>query len=99
MWHLESIVEGGRAIGTFVCIVPETGHRVTTDNGESLQRRKLLSAGRLIRLFRRTRAKQAFVKRDIECVMLRHPFLLSAELKPHLKLQDLPLTSCNSRHL
>ena len=54
---------------TFVCIVPETGRRVTTDNGESLQRRERLCAGRSIRLFQRTRAKQAYVKGDLEGVM------------------------------
>ena len=31
---------------TLVCIVPETGRRVTTDNGESLQRRERLCTGR-----------------------------------------------------
>ena len=47
---------------TFVCIVPETGRRITTDNEESLQRRERHRAGLSIRLFRRTRAKQAYVK-------------------------------------
>ena len=41
--------------------VPETRHQITTDNGESLQRRERLCAGRSIRLFQRTRAKQANV--------------------------------------
>ena len=31
----ESIAERGRAIRTFVCIVPETQRQVTADNGES----------------------------------------------------------------
>ena len=69
MWHLESIAEPGRAMHTFVCIVPETGRWVTTDNGESLQRRERLCVGRLIRLFQHTRAKQAYVKGDLEGVM------------------------------
>ena len=51
---------------TFVCIVPDTRRRVTTDNGESLQRRERLCAGRWIRLFQRTRAKQAYAKGDFE---------------------------------
>ena len=54
---------------TFVCIVPETGRRVTTDNGESRQRREGLCAGLSIRLFQRTRAKQAYAKDDLEGVM------------------------------
>ena len=54
---------------TFVCIVSETGRRVTTENGESLQRRERLCAGRSIRLFQRTRAKQAYVKGDLEGIM------------------------------
>ena len=54
---------------TFVSIVPEIRRRVTTDNGESLQRRERLYAGRSIRLFQRTRAKQAYVKGDLEGVM------------------------------
>jgi len=49
---------------TFVCT--ETGRRVTTDNGEFLQRRERLCAGQSIRLFRRTRAKQAYTKGDLE---------------------------------
>ena len=53
---------------TFVCIVPKTGRRVTTHNGESLQRRERLCAGRWIRLFQCTRAKQAYVKGDLEGV-------------------------------
>jgi len=54
---------------TFVCIVPETGRRVTTDNGESLQRRERLCAGWSIRLFQRTRTKQAYVKGDLEDIL------------------------------
>ena len=54
---------------TFVCIVPVTRRRVTTENGESLQRRERLCAGHLIRPFQRTRAKQAYVKGDLESVM------------------------------
>ena len=69
MWHVESIAERGRAMRTFVCIVSETGRRVTTENGESLQRRERLCAGRSIRLFQRTRAKQAYVKGDLEGIM------------------------------
>ena len=65
MWHLESIAEQGRAMRTFVCIIPETGCRVTTDNGESLQRRERLCAGRSIRLFKHMRAKQAYLKGDM----------------------------------
>ena len=38
---------------TFVCIVPETGCRVTTDNGEPQQRKEWLCDGRSIRLFHR----------------------------------------------
>ena len=53
----------------FVCIVPETGRRVTTDNGESLQRKERLCAGRSIRLFQRMGAKQAYVKGDLEGVV------------------------------
>ena len=62
MWHLESIAERGRAMRTFV---PETGRRVTTDKGESLQRKERLRAGRSIRLFQRTRAKWAYLKGDL----------------------------------
>ena len=69
MWHLESIAERDRAMRTFVCIVPETRRRVTTDNGESLQRRERLCAGRSIRLFQCTRAKQTYVKGELEGVM------------------------------
>ena len=69
MWYLESIAERGRAMRTFVCIVPETRRRVTTDNGVSLQRRERFCAGQSIRLFQRTRAKQAYVKGDLESVM------------------------------
>ena len=69
VWHLESIAERGRAMHTFLCIIPETGRRVTTDNGESLQRKEQLCAGRLIRLFQCTRAKQAYIKDDLEGVM------------------------------
>ena len=69
MWHLESIAERGRAMRTFVCIVPVTRRRVTTDNGESLQRRERLCAGPSIRLFQCTRAKWAYVKGDLEGVM------------------------------
>ena len=47
---------------TFVYIIPEIGRPVTTDNRESLQRRERLCAGRSIRRFQRTRAKQAYVK-------------------------------------
>ena len=65
MWHLESIAELRRLMRTFVCIVPVTRRRVTTDNGESLQRRERLCAGRSIRLFQRTRAKQAWAKRAL----------------------------------
>ena len=54
---------------TFVCIVPETGRPVTTDNGESMQIKERLCAGRSIRLFQRTRVKQAYVKGDLEGVM------------------------------
>ena len=56
-------------MSTFACIVPETGRRVTTDNGESLQRKERLRAGRSIRVFQSTRAKQAYVKGDLEGVM------------------------------
>ena len=62
VWHLESIAERGRAMRTFVSIVPAIRRRVTTDNGESLQRRERLCAGRSIRFFQRMRAKQAYVK-------------------------------------
>ena len=54
---------------TFVCIVLETRCRVTTDNRESLRRKERLCAGRSIKLFQRTRAKQAYVKGDLEGVM------------------------------
>ena len=74
MWHLESIAERGTAMHTFVCIVPVTGRRVTTDNGESLQSRERFCAGRSIRLFQRTRAKQGYVNSDLEGVMLRQCF-------------------------
>ena len=56
---------------TFVCIVPETGRQVTTDNGESLQRKERLRAGRSIRRFQRTRAEQTCVKGDLEGVSTR----------------------------
>ena len=40
---------------TFVRYVPETGRRqVTTDNGESLQRRKRLCTGRSVRFYQRS---------------------------------------------
>ena len=52
---LDSIAERGRAMRTFVCIVPVTRRRVTTDNGESVQRGEILCAGRLIRRLQRTR--------------------------------------------
>ena len=54
---------------TFVCIVPETGRWVTTDNRESLQRKEWLCAVRSIRLFQRMRAKQAYVKGGLEGVI------------------------------
>ena len=54
---------------TFVCILLEPGCWVTTDNGESMQRRERLCAGKLIRLFWCMRAKQAYVKGDLEGVM------------------------------
>ena len=50
MWLLESTAERGKAMRTFVCIVPVSRRRVTTDRGESLQRRWWLCAGRTIRL-------------------------------------------------
>ena len=53
---------------TFVCTVPETGRRVTTDNGESLKKRERLCAGQSTKLFQRTRAKQAYVS-DLEGVV------------------------------
>ena len=65
MWLLQSIPGRGRAMRTFVCIVPVTRRAVTTDNGESLQRERLC-AGQSIRLFQRTRAN---AKGDLEGVM------------------------------
>ena len=43
----------------FVCTVPVGRRRVTTDNGECLQRRGRLYAGLVIRLAQCTQAKQA----------------------------------------
>ena len=92
VWHLESIAEGDRAMRTFVCIVPETGRRVITDNGESLQRRERLCAGRSIRLFGRTRAKQAYVKGDLEGVMRGQRYCTCA-FGPHQLSPFYPVTS------
>ncbi len=73
---------------TFVCIVPVTRRRVTTDNRESLQRRERLCAGRSIRLFQRTRAN---VKGDLEGVMRGLRYCTCA-FRPRQLRQDDPKT-------
>ena len=92
MWHLESVAERDRTMRTFVCIAPETGRRVTTDNGESLQRKEQLCAGRSIRLFQRTRAKQAYAKDDLEGVM-RGQCYCTCAFRPHQLSPFYPVTS------
>ena len=92
MWHLESIAERGRAMRTFVCTVPETGRRVTTDNGESLQGRERLCAGRSIRLFQRKRAKQAYAQGDLEGVMRGQRYCTCA-FRPRQVSPFYPVTS------
>ena len=77
---------------TFVCIVPETRRRVITDNGESLQRREWLWAGRSIRLFQRMRAKQAYVKGELEGVMRGQRYCTCA-FRPRQLSPFYPVTS------
>ena len=86
MWHLESIAERGRAMRTFVCIVHVTRRRVSDDNGESLQRRERLCAGRSIKLFQCTRAKRAYVKGDLEGVMCGQCVFCPRRLSPFCPL-------------
>ena len=54
MWHLEFTAERGKATRTFVCTVPVCRRRVTTEQGEFVQRRERLGAGPAIRLAIRT---------------------------------------------